>query len=77
LLGPAAQQNRLALTATQRDRYLRRELLVPNAEQVVDCRPGQVIVTYRGHALGVAVLHRSGQLESLFPSRWSGCGSGL
>jgi NOL1/NOP2/sun family putative RNA methylase len=76
LLGPAAQQNRLALTPTQRDRYLRRELLVPNAEQVVDCRPGQVIVTYRGHALGVAVLHRSGQLESLFPSRWSGCAAG-
>jgi hypothetical protein len=76
LLGSAAQQNRLALTATQRDSYLRRELLVPSAEQAAGCRPGQVIVTYRGHPLGVAVLHRSGQLESLFPRRWSGCAAG-
>lgn len=76
VLGPAAQQNLMPLTAHQRDGYLRREPLEPGLEQTAGCRPGQVIVTYRGHALGVAVLHRSGQLESLFPRRWGGCAAG-
>lgn len=77
LLGPAATRNRLALTSAQRDLYLRRTPLTPSAAQTADCRPGQVIVTYRGYPLGVAVLHRSGELESLFPRRWSGCMAGV
>lgn len=77
LLGPAATRNRLALTAAQRERYLRRAPLTPTAAQTADCRWGQVIVTYRGYPLGVAVLHRSGELESLFPRRWSGCTAGV
>lgn len=73
LLGRAATRNRLGLTAAQRDQYLRRELLRPTASQTADCQLGQVIVTYEGFPLGVGVLHRSGDLESLFPRRWSGC----
>ena len=76
LLGAAATRQTLELSAEQRDRYLRRELMHPSPEQVVDCRPGQLILRYRGFPLGVAVLHRSGDLESLFPSRWSGCSAG-
>ncbi|NEX16561.1 MAG: RNA methyltransferase [Halochromatium sp.] len=76
LLGAAATRQTLELSAEQRDRYLRRELMHPSPEQIVDCRPGQLILRYRGFPLGVAVLHRSGDLESLFPSRWSGCSAG-
>ena len=76
LLGPHATQNRLDLTATQRDAYLRREELTPPRAQTGNCGPGQVLVRYRGFTLGVAVLHRSGILESLFPRKWSGCAAG-
>jgi 16S rRNA C967 or C1407 C5-methylase (RsmB/RsmF family) len=76
LLGSLAQRQRLELDAAQRDRYLRREPIAPSAAQAADCRPGQVLVTHRGFSLGVAVLHRSGELESLFPRRWSGCTAG-
>jgi NOL1/NOP2/sun family putative RNA methylase len=73
LLGNQATRHRLELTATQRDAYLAREDLVPSAQQVAEAAPGQVIVTYRGFPLGLAIWHRSGTLASLFPSRWSGC----
>ena len=73
LLGPHATRNRIDLDAAQRDAYLRREAQTPHPGQTADCRPGQVLVRYRGFPLGVAVLHRSGMLESLFPRRWSGC----
>ncbi|MEA1049390.1 RsmB/NOP family class I SAM-dependent RNA methyltransferase [Lamprobacter modestohalophilus] len=76
LLGAAASRQTLELSTEQRDRYLRRELWRPSPEQMVDCSPGQVLVRYRGFTLGVSVLHRSGDLESLFPSRWSGCSAG-
>jgi NOL1/NOP2/sun family putative RNA methylase len=76
LLGSAATRQVLELNAEQRDRYLRRDLLRPSRTQTLDCRPGQVLVRYRGFTLGVAVLHRSGDLESLFPGRWSGCSAG-
>ena len=76
LLGPHATRNRLDLTATQRDAYLRREELTPPPRQTRDCGLGQVLVRYRGFTLGVAVLHRSGTLESLFPRKWSGCAAG-
>ena len=76
LLGPAATRQTLELSTEQRDRYLRREPLCPSPTQTRDCRPGQVLVRYRGFTLGVALLHRSGDLESLFPSRWSGCTAG-
>lgn len=73
LFGPAASRSKLALTPEQRDRYLRREPFAPTPEQTAANPPGQVLVSYLGHTLGVAVLHRSGVIESLFPSRWSGC----
>ncbi|KAA6184725.1 RsmB/NOP family class I SAM-dependent RNA methyltransferase [Thiohalocapsa marina] len=76
LLGPQATRNRMDLTLPQRDAYLRREAFTPGPEQTRDCRPGQVLVRYCGHTLGVAVLHRSGTLESLFPRKWSGCTAG-
>lgn len=76
LLGSAAARQTLELSSEQRDCYLRRELLHPDPAQVADCRPGQVLVRHRGFTLGVALLHRSGDLESLFPSRWSGCTAG-
>jgi hypothetical protein len=73
LFGPAATRFNLALTPEQRVRYLRREQFAPTPEQAAANPPGQVVVSYMGHTLGVAVLHRSGVIESLFPSRWSGC----
>jgi NOL1/NOP2/fmu family ribosome biogenesis protein len=76
LLGPLATRQGLDLTAVQRDAYLRRRSFTPSAEQIRECRAGQVLVRYRGFTLGVAVLHRSGTLESLFPRRWSGCTAG-
>jgi NOL1/NOP2/sun family putative RNA methylase len=71
-LGPFATRQRVALTRGQRDSYLARGELVPSPSQTAEARPGQVLVTYRGFTLGVAVYHRSGTLESLFPRRWSG-----
>jgi len=76
LLGPHATCNRMDLTAEQRDAYLRRQEQTPAPAQITECRPGQVLVRHRGVTLGVAVLHRSGTLQSLFPSRWSGCTAG-
>ncbi|WP_295886367.1 RsmB/NOP family class I SAM-dependent RNA methyltransferase [uncultured Thiohalocapsa sp.] len=74
LLGPQATRQVLDLDAPDlRDAYLRRQTLTPTAAQRAYCRPGQVIVRHRGFPLGVAVLHRSGELESLFPRKWSGC----
>ncbi len=76
LLGSTATRQTLELDSAQRERYLHRELLRPDPAQIADCRPGQILVRHRGFTLGVAVLHRSGDLESLFPSRWSGCTAG-
>jgi NOL1/NOP2/sun family putative RNA methylase len=76
LLGASATRRFIDVDADQRDAYLRRQPQTPNPAQVRDCRPGHVLVRYRGFVLGVAVLHRSGTLESLFPSRWSGCTAG-
>lgn len=73
LFGRAASRSRLELTREQRDRYLRRESFDPTPDQRLAQSTGQVLVSYQGHILGVAVLHRSGVIESLFPSRWSGC----
>jgi len=73
LFGRAATRSRLELSRDQRDRYLRREIFDPTPEQLDANLPGQVVVSYLGQVLGVAVLHRSGVIESLFPSRWSGC----
>lgn len=73
LFGRDATRFLVALDTEQRNRYLKRESFDPTPEQRAANPPGQIIVTYRGHVLGVAVLHRSGVIESLFPSRWSGC----
>ena len=64
------------LNQDQRERYLRREQFDPTPAQAAANPPGQVVVSYRGAVLGVAILHRSGIIESLFPSRWSGCTGG-
>ncbi len=72
-LGPYATRGRLELTVEQREAYLRRQDVQPARGQTDGLRWGQVIVTYRGYPLGIALCHRSGILESLFPSRWSGC----
>ncbi len=77
LFGRAATRSRLELSRGQRDSYLRRETFDPTAEQRAANPSGQVLVSYRGHILGVGVLHRSGVIESLFPSRWSGCTAGV
>ena len=77
LLGARATRQVLDLDLpAERDAYLRRETLVPTTAQRAYCRVGQVIVRHRGFPLGVAVLHRSGELESLFPRKWSGCTAG-
>lgn len=73
LLGAQATRQWIDLDQQQRDAYLRRQAQTPTASQIGACRPGQVLVRYLGYPLGVAVLHRSGTLESLFPRRWSGC----
>jgi NOL1/NOP2/sun family putative RNA methylase len=73
LFGRDATRFQVALSTEQRERYMRREIFDPTPEQRAATPPGQIIVTYRDHVLGVAVLHRSGVIESLFPSRWSGC----
>ena len=75
LFGRDATRFRVALDTQQRDRYLRRETFAPTPAQRAAMPPGQIVVTYRGYVLGVAVLHRSGVIESLFPRRWSGCTS--
>ncbi len=76
VFGPQATRCLIPLTRDQRDRYLRRETFDPTPEQAAAQPPGQVLVSYRGQVLGVAVLHRSGVIESFFPSRWSGCTAG-
>ncbi len=77
LLGAGATRQVLDLDdPAARDAYLRRETLTPTARQRCGCRARQVIVRHRGFPLGVAVLHRSGDLESLFPRKWSGCTAG-
>jgi NOL1/NOP2/sun family putative RNA methylase len=73
LFGRDVTRFQVALDSAQRARYMRRETFDPTPEQRANTPPGQIIVTYRGHVLGVAVLHRSGVIESLFPKRWSGC----
>jgi len=77
LLGPAATRNHMELTTEQRDHYLRREPFSASPGQTTDCSVGQVLVRYRGYTLGVALLHRSFEVESLFPRRWSGCTAGV
>ncbi|MGQ9659649.1 MAG: RsmB/NOP family class I SAM-dependent RNA methyltransferase [Thermochromatium sp.] len=72
LIAPEVTRCRLELSREQRDAYLRRETFTLTPEQLSAHRPGQVIVSYRGYGLGMAILHRSGVIESQFPSRWSG-----
>ncbi len=77
LLGRQATRQVLDLDdPAERDAYLRRQTLNLSPTPAAACRPGQVIIRHRGFPLGVAVLHRSGDLESLFPRRWSGCTAG-
>ncbi|EIC21951.1 tRNA/rRNA cytosine-C5-methylase [Thiorhodovibrio frisius] len=73
LFGRMASRQVMELDREQRNAYLVRQTLTPRPAQCADSRPGQVIVRYCGHPLGVGLFTRSGTLESLFPSRWSGC----
>lgn len=75
VLGPYATRNRLELTTAERDAYLKRQSSHLAGSRISSLEWGRVLVTYRGHTLGLALFHRSGTLESLFPRRWSGCGS--
>ncbi|MBK1721608.1 RsmB/NOP family class I SAM-dependent RNA methyltransferase [Thiocystis violacea] len=76
LVGRDATRFRLELTETQRDAYMRRETFEPTPEQASAMPRGQIIVSYLGYVLGVAIFHRSGVIESQFPRRWSGCAAG-
>ena len=76
LLGSRGSGPRLELNAAQRDAFLERRALTPAPQQVADLKPGQVFVDYRGFTLGLAIWHRSGTLESLFPRRWRACSGG-
>ncbi|EXJ16749.1 RsmB/NOP family class I SAM-dependent RNA methyltransferase [Imhoffiella purpurea] len=71
LFGRDVAQFALDLSESQRDAYLRRETFAPTPDQWEQCTPGQAVARYRGHVLGIAVLHPSGVIESQFPSRWS------
>ena len=75
LLGPMATRRRLTLEPDQADAYLRHGDLRPTPAQLAAGERGQAMVSFRGHTLGVAVLHGSGTLEGLFPRGWAGCGS--
>lgn len=75
LLGRHATRNLLELTVAERDAYLQRRETQPSGPRTSRLEWGRVLVTFHGHVLGLALFHRSGTLESLFPRRWSGCGS--
>jgi hypothetical protein len=75
LRGPMATRRRLTLEPDQADAYLRHGDLHPTPAQLAGGERGQALVSFRGHTLGVAVLHGSGTLEGLFPRGWAGCGS--
>jgi hypothetical protein len=74
LIGPVATRRCMVLEPGQVDAYLSQGELCPTPAQLAAGDRGQVLVGFRGHTLGVAVLHRSGTLESLFPRGWAGCG---
>ena len=71
LFGQAVTRFRLELTDDQLAAYLGRTPFAPTPEQRTAIGVGQVVVGYRGRMLGVAVLHRSGVVESYFPRTWS------
>ena len=70
-LGTLATERRISLSLSARDAYLRRETLPAGHFDAGDCIPGQVIVDHAGVPLGIALLQRSGGLESLYPKRWT------
>ena len=76
LVGPLASRHVLDLEPDQAEAYLGHGDLRPTRPQLASGERGQVLVRFRGHALGVAVLHGSGTLEGLFPRGWAGCRSG-
>jgi NOL1/NOP2/sun family putative RNA methylase len=75
LLGPYATRQCLDLEPGQVDGYLNGIELRPSPAQLAVGVRGQVLLRFRGHTLGIAVLHRSGTLEGFFPRRWAGCGA--
>jgi NOL1/NOP2/sun family putative RNA methylase len=75
LLGPHATRQCLDLEPGQVHGYLNGSELRPTQAQLGAGVRGQVLVRFRGHTLGIAVLHPSGTLEGFFPRRWAGCGA--
>ena len=73
VFGRQATQNVVPLTRVQRDAYLARQTLHLTREQTATCTdPGYVLVTYRGHVLGMGYYRTQPSLvvESNFPKGW-------
>lgn len=77
VLAPHATRNIVELTASQVDRFFKREEMLLAVEQLSSCSSnGYVIAMHRGHGLGIAVIDRSNRrARSLFPKRWMGWAS--
>lgn len=67
--GPLANRNRIALTAGQRDAYLRRAPFTPTTAQLADCDDtGYVLVCWHEAVLGLGFYGADqGRVASLFP----------
>jgi hypothetical protein len=67
--GPLATRNVIAVTAGQRDAYLRRAPFTPDTRQLADCQgTGYVLVRYHDSVLGLGFFGTDqGQVASLFP----------
>jgi NOL1/NOP2/sun family putative RNA methylase len=67
--GPLATRNRIAVTAEQRDAYLRRMPFTPSADQLAYCEgTGYVMVSWQEAVLGVGFYGADqGRIASLFP----------
>ena len=68
--GPLATRNRIAVTAEQRDAYLRRLPFTPSTAQLADCKgTGYVLVCWQEAVLGVGFYGADqGRVASLFPA---------
>jgi hypothetical protein len=67
--GPLSTRNRIAVTAEQRDAYLRRLPFTPSTAQLADCKgTGYVLVCWQEAVLGMGFYGADqGRIASLFP----------